>query len=180
MKVKAVHMKSEILMDAYRNLKNQVNRKNFRLKCDYFAKNSDNDKDIKGTWNTINKLVNRRSKTTEIPFLEVEGKIISENEPKVEALNNYFANIGSDLNSMFRDDSGGSERAVPELNTATRFRFKNISENAVLIAISRLKSNRSFGYDSISSYTLKIAAPVVSKGLTKIFNVWISAAWYFP
>ena len=94
MKVKAVHMKSEILMDAYRNSRNQVKRENFRLKRDYFAKKiSDNDKDIKGTWNTINRLVNRRSNTTDIPLLEVEGKIISENEPNVEALNNYFATI---------------------------------------------------------------------------------------
>ena len=132
-------------------MRNQVNCENFRLKRDYFAKKiSDNDKDINGIWNTINKLVNRRSKTTAIPFLEVEGKIMSENESNGEAVNNYFATIGSNLNSMFRDYSGGSEPTVPELNTATRFRFKNISENAVLRAISRLKSKRSFGYDGIS------------------------------
>ena len=66
---------------------------------------------------------------------------------------------------MFRDNSGGSEPAVPEMDTATRFRFKNISENAVLRAIFRLKSKRSFGYDGISSYILKIAVLVVFKGL---------------
>ena len=122
MKVKAVYMKSEILMDAYRNLRIQVNCENCGLKRDYFAnKISDNDKDIKVTWNTINKLVNRRSKTAEILFLEVEGKIISEKEPKVKALNNYFATVGSALNSMFRDDSGESERAAPEVDTATHF-----------------------------------------------------------
>ena len=82
----------------------------------------------------------------------------------VEALNNYFETIGSDLNSMFRDDSGGSERAVPEVDTATRFRFKNISKNAVLRTIYLPKSERSFGYDGISSYILKLAAPIVSKG----------------
>ena len=48
MKVKTVHMKSEILMDAYRNLRNHVNRENSRLKRDYFAKEIfDDDKDIK-------------------------------------------------------------------------------------------------------------------------------------
>ena len=77
LKAKAVKMKSEILMEAYRNLRNQVNRENYKLKRQYFAKKiSDNEKDIKGTWNTINKLVNRRSKTTEIPYLEVKGEII--------------------------------------------------------------------------------------------------------
>ena len=33
-----------------------------------------------------------------------------------------------------------------------------------------MKSKRSFGVDCISSYFLKIAAPVISKGLAKIFN----------
>ena len=105
LKAKAVKMKSEILTEACRNLRNQVNRKNYKLKRQYFAKKiSDNEKDIKGTWNTINKLVNRRSKTTEIPYLEVKGEIISESKQKVEALNDYFATIGRDLNSMFQEE----------------------------------------------------------------------------
>ena len=96
-------MKFEILLEAYRNLRNQVNRENDKLKRQYFTKKiSDNEKDIKGTWNTINKLVNRRSKTTEIPYLEVKGEIISESKQKVEALNDYFATISRDLNSMFQ------------------------------------------------------------------------------
>ena len=33
-----------------------------------------------------------------------------------------------------------------------------------------MKSKRSFGVDGIPSYFLKIVAPVVSKGLAKIFN----------
>ena len=79
---------------------------------------------------------------------------------------------------MFLDDSGGSERALPEVDTDTRFSFKNISKDAVLRAISRLKSKRSFGHDGISGYILKIATPVVSKGLTKIFNVLISSGTF--
>ena len=45
-----------------------------------------------------------------------------------------------------------------------------INTKAVQNAISRLKSKRSFGVDGISSYFLKIAAPVISKSLAKIFN----------
>ena len=174
-------MKSEILMEAYRNLRNQVNRENDKLKWQYFAKKiSDNEKDIKGTWNTINKLVNRRSKTTEIPYLEVKGEIISESKQKVEALNDYFATIGRDLNSMFQEDTG-SEQTPPEgdiSSNPTRFRFRKISENAVLKAISRLKSKKSFGLDGISSYILKIAGSVVSKGLANIFNISISTGTF--
>ena len=181
LKAKAVKMKSEILMEAYRNLRNQVNRENDKLKRQYFAKKiSDNEKDIKGTWNTINKLVDRRSKTTEIPYLEVKGEIISESKQKVEALNDYFATIGRDLNSMFQEDTG-SEQTPPEgdiPSNPTHFRFRKISENAVLNANSRLKSKKSFGLDGISSYMLKIAGSLVSKGLANIFNISISTGTF--
>ena len=114
LKAKAVKMKSEILMEAYRNLRNQVKHENYKLKWQYFAKKiSDNEKDIEGTWNTVNKLVNRRSKMTEVPYLKVKSEIISESKQKVEALNDYFATIGRDLNSVFQEDTG-LEKTLPK------------------------------------------------------------------
>ena len=181
LKAKAVKIKSEILIEAYRNLRNQVNHENYKLKRQYFAnKISDNEKDIKGTWNTINMLVNRSSKTTEIPYLEVKGEIISDSKQIVEALNDYFATIGRDLNSMFQEDTG-SEQTLPKghiSSNPTRFGFWKILENAVLKPISRLKSKKSFGLDGISSYILKIAGSVVSKGLANIFNILISTGTF--
>ena len=102
--------------------------------------------------------------------MEVKGEIISESKQKVEASNDHFATIGLDLNSMFQEDTG-SEQTPPEEDISsnpTRFRFRKISENAVLKAISRLKSKKSFGLDGISSYILKIAGSVVSNGLVNI------------
>ena len=82
--------------------------------------------------------------------------------------------------SMFQEDTG-SEQTPPEgdiSSNPTRFRFRKISENAVLKAISRLKSKKSFGLDGISSYILKIAGSVVSKGLANIFNISISTGTF--
>ena len=98
----------------------------------------------------------------------------------MEALNDYFATIGRDMNSMFQEDTG-SEQTPPEgdiSSNPTRFRFQKISENAVLKAISRLKSKKSFGLDGISSYILKISGSVVSKGLANIFNISISTGTF--
>ena len=62
-------------MQAYRNLRNQINRENDRLNRDYFGmKIYENDSNIKGIWNTINKLIDRWSKTTEYPYLDVVVK----------------------------------------------------------------------------------------------------------
>ena len=70
LKTRAVEMSFEVLMQAYRNLRNQIDRENDLLKREYFSRKIyENDGNIKETWNTINKLIDRRSKTTEIPYL---------------------------------------------------------------------------------------------------------------
>ena len=38
LKTRAVEMSSEVLMQAYRNLRNQINRENDRLKLEYFSR----------------------------------------------------------------------------------------------------------------------------------------------
>ena len=63
------------------------------------------ESNVKDTWSVINKLINRRSKTTEIPFLNVENKICSEPIEKVEALNNFFIETGENLNKKFQDQN---------------------------------------------------------------------------
>ena len=102
LRTRAVEMSSEVLMQAYRNLRNQINHENDQLKYEYFSsKIYENDSNIKGTWNTINKLIYRRSKTTEIPYLDVGGEIVSDLKQKVENLHDYFISAGSALNGRF-------------------------------------------------------------------------------
>ena len=89
-------MNSEILMHAYRNLRNQVNRENERLKQQYFSNEIKTvEGDIKGTWKTVNKLLNKRSKTTEIPYLEEDGEIITDPQNTADKLNTYFSTTGN-------------------------------------------------------------------------------------
>ena len=76
-----------------------------------------------------------------------------------------------------------SQLNVNSKGTGIHFQNKNSSKrkkavNAVLKAISRLKSKKSFGLDGISSYILKIAGSVVSKGLANIFNISISTGTF--
>ena len=84
-------MKSEILMQAYKEMRNQVNSDNRSLKRKCFKNEiTQQEGNVKGTWSVINKLINRRSKTTEIPSLNVENIICSEPIEKVEALNDFL------------------------------------------------------------------------------------------
>ena len=116
---RAVEMGFMVLMQAYRNLRNQINRENDWLKHDYFSRKlHENDGNIKGTWNTINKLTDRRSNTTEIPYLEVEGEIIVlDLKQKVENLNGYFVSAGSALNGRFQANTQPIQITPKEANS---------------------------------------------------------------
>ena len=63
LKTRALALNSEILMHAYRNLRNQVNRENERLKQQYFSNEIKRvEGDIKGTSKTVNKLFKKDRK----------------------------------------------------------------------------------------------------------------------
>ena len=103
LKSKAVALNSIILTQAFRNIRNETNKLNSSLKREYFSKQIDKaEGDIKATWKTVNKLLNKKSKTTEIPHLDVDGEIITDISKKAEELNKYFVNIGKTLNSNFK------------------------------------------------------------------------------
>ena len=71
MKVAAVKAKSELLMSAYRQMRCKANNLNSKMKRNYFSNKIQSCAgDTKETWKTINQLVNKRSKTTEILSLK--------------------------------------------------------------------------------------------------------------
>ena len=120
LKSKAVALNSNILMQAFRNIRNETNKLNSSLKREYFSKQIDKaEGDIKATWKTVNKLLNKKSETTEIPHLDVDGEIITDTSKKAEELNKYFANIGKTLNSNFekQDNDKKPESYLPKVNS---------------------------------------------------------------
>ena len=76
-----------MLMEAHKNMRNQVNQLNRCLKREYFTKAIKKaEGNIKFyTWQVINKLIHRRSKTTNIPYIQIDGKTVT--EPKEKSKN---------------------------------------------------------------------------------------------
>ena len=65
LKKKAVKTGSSNLHDAYKRARNDVNRLIEKTKAEYFTKAINNtDKNPKEMWKTINKLTNKKSKST--------------------------------------------------------------------------------------------------------------------
>ena len=76
-------------------------------------------------------LINRRSKTTEIPFLNAENKICSEPIEKVKALNNIFIKTEENLSKKFQGQNPYLQVSDKIPNTVSEFRFGFITEKAV-------------------------------------------------
>ena len=91
LKIQAVKSKSTLLMDCYKQIRNRVNNLNLRLKREYFSKKiSECHGDLKRSWKTINQVINKSSKTTSIPSLNVEGESIKDNKKIPSSMNEFF------------------------------------------------------------------------------------------
>ena len=78
-------------MEAYKKFRNKANELNTRLKKRYFTdKIHSCEGNIKETWTTINKLINKRSKTTNVTSLTVNDETITKPDLIAESVNKYF------------------------------------------------------------------------------------------
>ena len=74
-KKRAIRTKSELFIQSYKHVRNQVNKLNEQLKREYFTHEIDScEGDLKNTWKTINNVLNKKSKTTNISSISIEGK----------------------------------------------------------------------------------------------------------
>ena len=71
---------------------------------------------MKETWNTINKLINKRSKTTNISSLVVDEACLTNSSEIADSMNDYFCNIGSKLSSKTLHKIGKSDRYESDCN----------------------------------------------------------------
>ena len=71
---------------------------NEELKRHYFThKIASCEGDLKRTWQTINNVLNKKSKTTNIASLNIDGKHISTNADIAGSMNSFFCTIGETL-----------------------------------------------------------------------------------
>ena len=97
-KLAAVSSKSTIWMDACKQMRNRVNKLNKESKCDYFTnKIALSQGDLKNTRKIINMVPNKKSKTTQIQSLDVDGKHVTDNNAVAQTTNDFFCDIGKSL-----------------------------------------------------------------------------------
>ncbi|CAB4036522.1 Hypothetical predicted protein, partial [Paramuricea clavata] len=96
---------------------------------------------------------------------------ISQPTELAECFNNYFTNIGPDIAKNI--DNGDRNFKDYITTTTSSFNFQTVSESNVYRLRLSLNPRKSTGIDKIPAKIIRIAAPVITNSLTKIFNLAI-------
>ncbi len=176
----AVSSKSHLLMQAYRQLRNRANKMNDNLKREFFTKKiAEHDGDLKNTWKTINQVLNKKSKTTHISSLEVEGKTVSGDSAIAESMNQFFCEIGKKLSDKITDSSNPLLTNEYEVNPGNfKFNFEHINVHEIERVLGNFDTSNGFGPDGLANVFLKIGFPVIAESLCAIFNLSLATGTF--
>ena len=133
----------------------------------YFAEHLNN---MKKTWTGINNLLHRQTKAkiSDI-FLNINGRLFTDQTAVAENMNNYFINVADNL-----------AQKIPKPNTKFQDYLKNPNEHSIFLAevvpheidefINDLGSNKSGDLYGITPNIVKLGGPVLTQTLTLLFN----------
>ena len=173
LRMQAMRSKSDILQQAYSKLRNKVNKLNLDLKRDLFTnKISSYQGDLKNTWKVINQVLNKKSKTTNIPSLNIDGNVVLNGRDLAESVNGFFCNVGNNLSSIIPHKKNPlleNEYSVNE--EESQFHFQPIGIRQVEKVLSKFKSSMGFGILGIANFLLKAGLPIIAESLCDILNL---------
>ena len=180
LKKSTVKGKSPILMDSYRQIRNQVNALNFQLKKQHYTNRIAACKGIlKESWKTINELLNKRSKSSSIDCLKESGTETRNKKDVSNAMNNFSCTIGRELADKIQPAINPLLSGEYEANKdKAKFHFKTVELKDIRDAFAKVKTAKSFGIDNISSYFMKLALPYIENSLAFLFNTSIETSQF--
>ena len=140
--------KSQLLMNAYKQMRCKADNLNRKLKREHFSSKIELNKgNIEETWKTINQLVNKRSKTTKISTIREGDRVISDPTEIADSMNQFFCSVGKDLN----DKIPNKENPLLTSNYGERkkdvekFAFIPVNSENVMNACKDFKTSNGYG-----------------------------------
>ena len=177
LKKKAVKHSLQRYHELYKNCRNRVNKLIEDTKATYFKNKLENIKHSKEGWKTINLLLNKKSKSTQIHEIKDGDNILTWDKNLASAFNNYLSKIGSNLSKKIPSNNINPLSYVKPVSEV--FNLTNISKADLRREISKAKSGKSAGLDKISNKLLKAAGETIITSLQHIFNLSIDTG-IFP
>ena len=137
----------------------------------YFNKLSRDIKDMRATWRTLNEVIGKPSKhDTIIHRLTVEKEEITNPQRIAEEMNNFFAHVGEKQSILTQNNATEPFTNFMHNTHPNSIYMTPTTELEIHTIIMRMKSKRSTGHDSISTYHLKMLLPAILLPLQILFN----------
>ena len=102
------------------------------------------------------------------------SNIIDDPKDIANKFNDYFVNIGPNLAKQINNNNHETFEKFPYGSYQSSFALDAVTENELEAELENMNSNKSFGYDEISTKIIKIIAKELSIPLTHIFNLSFS------
>ena len=165
-------------MKSYKEVRNRVNSSNKQLKKEYFTNKISFCKgNIKDSWRTINELLTKRSKSSNIDILKGSDSETVHKKGIPGGINSYFNSIGKELADEISIVSNPLlSGSVVVIKTNAKFQFKAIQVQKIRDVFAKVKTTKGFGVDNISSFFPKLALPFVENSPTLLFNTSIETS----
>lgn len=121
----------------------------------------------KKIWSYINNKLNRKMQRNRIEKIDVNNKILSDSSEIAENFNNFFTNIGLDLDKAIPASNSGR---LPHnsVQNDSLFLFPTCAQEVERMILGM--PNKAGGWDGISAKTLKLTSCYISETLANIFN----------
>ena len=143
----------------------QVKRKHYKSKFDKVKNN------IKSTWKVIDSLINKnKNKNCNIETLDIEGRIIENKEEIVNVFNDFFVNIGLNLQDSNEEvDTNFFKQYLKCQNNNSIF-LNPVTKNEIIKIVENMKNDTSPGIDNIDIKVVKYVITLISEPISFIFN----------
>ena len=141
----------------------------------FFEKNNN---DMKKTWNGIRNILSiSKKKATYIDQLNYKNKMLFKNKDKANALNDFFTNIGTNVEKKIPKSKSKYQDYLKKTNLQTLLQ-QSYDVNGVIEIINGFNTTKACGPYSIPSNLLKSTVSIISPILTNIINKSLTQGVY--
>ena len=162
---------NEEIKRLYNLFRNRVSRDIKKSKkshySNYFNEHKDN---IQKIWQGIRSIVNTKSNSKGLSQLDVNGSIINDPKKIANHVNNFFVNVGPDLDKSIPRINHVSPSNYLKNRVQLNFLIAHVSNDDVIKIIQSLPS-KGTGPTSIPLRMLKVAADLIAIPLCYIINI---------
>ena len=139
---------------------------------------NDRGNSAKNLWKHFGPILNGSKKhRSHISSLQMDGRKITNNQAIADAFNDFFSNVGSNLDRNIGKHNTCFRQYLKDKVTSS-FYFAPILESDVKEEMLRLKVNKASGPDNISPKLIRSCHHVLTKPLALLFNSCITSSTF--